>query len=469
MARKFFAAQFVRAAGWLTPRDRLEQRLRLELLGLFARNARPSAYATIPVAAALAAANLQWIAPAPTLAWFAAAVLSLLLIGVAAAHIRSRTYAPEEAGRLTLETALLMLPSMIVWPAMVPLVWVDGDPINSAYLFMFMCCSIVGVVAVYSAVLEVTILGVCLYLPILATHTVHGWHVLRWLGGPVQVVFGLIILNLARTFHTALRESFRQRLLNEDLIEQLGEARDRAERANRAKSVFLASMSHELRTPLNAIIGFSDTIRHGIFGPLSPAKYREYIEDIHASGNHLLSLINDVLDMAKIEAGKLELSAVELRVAEVAESALRLVEPQAAAAQVSLRMDVDGGLWLLADERAVTQILINLLSNAVKFSRPGGAVHLFAQIRPGGALALGVEDRGIGMSAEGLRLALTPFGQIENDMTVEGRGTGLGLPIVKALIEQHGAVFHIESAPTEGTRVWGEFPAGRVIARRAVA
>jgi PAS domain S-box-containing protein len=246
---------------------------------------------------------------------------------------------------------------------------------------------------------------------------------------------------------------------------ELAAAKSAAEEANRAKSKFLAAMSHELRTPLNAIIGFSDMIRQQTFGPISPPRYRGYIEDIHKSGEHLLSLINDVLDMAKIEAGKFELRREPLNLARVAQHALLFVEPQRQAAGVSLEAAIESGLWLTADERAIRQILTNLLSNAVKFTSPGGAIRVFGEALADGGLALGVEDTGIGMTEEGIATALKPFGQVQQDVSFDTRGTGLGLPIVKALIEAHGAVFRIESAPNQGTRVWGDFAAHDVSKR----
>jgi signal transduction histidine kinase len=246
-------------------------------------------------------------------------------------------------------------------------------------------------------------------------------------------------------------------------------ANGRAEAGNRAKSNFLANMSHDLRTPLNAIIGFTDLMRQQMLGPIGAPKYLEYVNDVHHSGEHLLSLINDILDLAKIEAGGREMKEVELDVKSLARQALIFVQPQARATQVTLTSDINVTDALRGDERAMVQVLTNLLSNAVKFSRPGDGVRIFARHSANGGLALGVKDEGCGMSVEGLKKAMERFGQAGPMETVEGRGSGLGLPIVKGLVEAHGGTFHLESQVGVGTRAWAEFPAARLIRKRQAA
>jgi signal transduction histidine kinase len=239
----------------------------------------------------------------------------------------------------------------------------------------------------------------------------------------------------------------------------LTNARLEAESASRAKSAFLATMSHELRTPLNSILGFSEIMIMEAFGPLGSPNYREYSRDIYDSGMHLLRVINDVLDLSKVEAGRHELNLSEIDVGEAVETALRFFRERSKKAGVALVATVEPRLQALrADERLVRQCILNLVSNAVKFTPSGGSVLVSARAESDGWIAINVADNGIGIAAADLPKVVSPFGQADNPYTRKHEGTGLGLPLVKSFVELHGGVFEIRSALGAGTTVTMRFP-----------
>ncbi|NEX95303.1 ATP-binding protein, partial [Caulobacter sp. 17J65-9] len=238
-------------------------------------------------------------------------------------------------------------------------------------------------------------------------------------------------------------------------------AKTKAEGANRAKSEFLANMSHELRTPLNAINGFSEIMVGEMYGPLGDRRYREYAQDIHNSGQHLLALINDILDMAKIEAGKMTLRFEAVSIEEVAEDAMRLVRNRAETAGLQLRLDLPSTLPdVEADYRAFKQVLLNLLSNAVKFTPRGGSVTLAAR-SAGGGVRVSVTDTGIGISREDLERLARPFEQVESQHAKTQQGSGLGLALTKSLVELHQGRLELESEPGRGTSAHVILPVNR--------
>jgi len=242
------------------------------------------------------------------------------------------------------------------------------------------------------------------------------------------------------------------------------QAKEQADFANRSKSEFLANMSHELRTPLNAIIGFAEIIKDQLFGPVGQSQYVEYARDIYDSGALLLSLINDILDMSKIEAGKRALAEGVLDVDHVIQSVFRLVVSRAKMGKLHLTVKVPKDLPALrGEERALKQVLTNLLTNAIKFTPEGGDVTLSVRMDDFNRMCIKVEDTGIGMAPEDIPVALAPFGQIESALSRKNQGTGLGLPLTKALVELHGGVLDLQSKPNSGTTVTIIFPADRVV------
>jgi PAS domain S-box-containing protein len=244
--------------------------------------------------------------------------------------------------------------------------------------------------------------------------------------------------------------------------QELISANVKLEQANLAKSEFLSRMSHELRTPLNAIIGFSETMLSEVFGPVGSDRYRDYINDIHYSGTHLLTLINDVLDVARIEQGELRLNEDIVDIGDILRTSIRLMEPLATRESIRLKADIDETLPTLhGDRRAVRQVIFNLLSNAVKFTDSGGTVTGRAYIDSMGDLCVVVEDTGIGIPADALATITEPFVQASSGERQQ-QGSGLGLTIVKALVEMHSGTLTIDSEEGRGTTVIAHFPASRV-------
>jgi len=246
---------------------------------------------------------------------------------------------------------------------------------------------------------------------------------------------------------------------------QMRVAMDEAKLASRAKSEFLANISHELRTPLNAINGFSQLMLSGTFGPLGDPRYRDYVKDINVSGEHLLTLINEILDLSRIEAGKRELTESGIDLGHLIASCLRIVGPRAEDKGIALENKTEGEtVCLWADETALKQILLNLIVNGVKFTPSGGRVTVSIEHAKDGVTVL-VRDNGIGIAAEDIEAVQKPFAQVDNALTREQEGTGLGLPLAKALTELHGGTLKLQSAPKEGTVVRVRLPMDRVIDR----
>lgn len=269
--------------------------------------------------------------------------------------------------------------------------------------------------------------------------------------------------NLVDAFNEMLTETEAHKV-------ELNAAREQAESANRMKSEFLAHMSHELRTPLNAILGFSDFMLSEPHGPLGDESYREYMNDIQNGGHHLLGVINDILDLSKVEAGAAELSEDLLDVRGLIKESVRLLRDRAEQAGIHVAIDAAPNLPdIYGDEQLLKRGLLNLLSNAIKFTPAGGRVTVRAGAEPGCEYLITVADTGIGIAPEDIDHVLTPFGQAENVLTRSHQGTGLGLPLVKSFVELHGGALEIQSTPGKGTEVTLRLPAGRVRPRPIIA
>lgn len=280
-------------------------------------------------------------------------------------------------------------------------------------------------------------------------------------GGLIPMFMTMGRLGDTGKFCAVLRDITHWKNVEEELVA----ARRAAEVASTQKSEFLAKISHEIRTPLNAIIGFSEVMMEERFGTIGNPRYRDYLRDIHMSGSHLMSLINDLLDLSKIEAGKLDLTFEAVALNETIQECVALMQPQANRERIIIRTSLSSGVPnVVADSRSLRQILLNLLSNAIKFTKTGGQVIVSTAIEDNGEVAIRVRDTGVGMSEKDIEMALKPFRQLATSARDRGDGTGLGLPLTKALVEANRASFAIDSAVNQGTLVKITFPTTRVLA-----
>jgi len=365
------------------------------------------------------------------------------------------------------------------WSSLGVWLWADGNK-NSNHIMieLLLAATFAAHAAITGACRTIARPALLLYLVVLTLVPLQGiftpqtftHSLVMAVGAPFYVGFVALISqrNLKRARAAALLVQERDTLMAELVMAKLesDRGREQAEAANRAKSQFLANMSHELRTPLNAILGFSEIIASRIFEK-DGERTVEYAGLIHSSGKHLLALINDILDLAKIEAGRWQLEEKELSLEAVAGDALQQLTWRAQNDRITLENGIDPGLEpVYADERSIKQILLNLLSNAVKFTPENGTVRVFAHRHADGGMLVGVSDTGIGIAAEDQVKVFDSFGQGKHDVAIADKGTGLGLTIVKGLAEAHGGSVHLESEVGIGTTVTLRLPAARVMARK---
>jgi two-component system, cell cycle sensor histidine kinase PleC len=343
-------------------------------------------------------------------------------------------------------------------------IWVTRDLTLHLTIAMVVAALGAGVTAMYTADRRANMAFIAASsLPVMVATLMAG-ETMDMIACLMVTILGVNMIVTGRTAHHHLIQTLMLRHEREELTQALIVEKTRTELASQAKSEFLATMSHELRTPLNAIIGFSQVMLAGLFGPIEPTRYHEYCGDIYSSANHLLSLINDILDNARIEAGKYELREEATDLSEIITSAARLLRGRAAEKHIAVSLALAPVPTILADERALRQIVLNLLSNAIKFTPDGGAVSLSTAYAESGTVVVEVHDTGIGIPSEDLSNVFEQFSRAGNAHLSAESGTGLGLPIVRGLMALHGGDLRIVSKPGVGTTVTLEFPAARILA-----
>src|SRR5215472_108109 len=444
------------------------ERLALDQLALALRNLKPHAYLMPLFALAICAIDAQWIPVSLLVAWYLVFVLSLVPLAIVLYGFFSRERSVAETGQWSTLAAGAYALATLVWTSQAVFLWAPGNDLNHLLMVLFLAGYLSGqspFVAPSKALLASLFLtdGVALVLaPLKAGGFVYG--AISF----ITFFYSAYTLYMAREMYLSAKNALLLKHDKSALIVALGSAkiesdraRYRAEAASRSKSQFLANMSHELRTPLNAILGLSEIIASGTFAR-EPSKHVEYAELIHKSGHHLLGLINDILDLAKIEAGAFTLRKSDVDIARLIDDETNLMMPKAAVGRIVLEVRVsDATPFVFADERALKQVLLNLLSNALKFTPEDGRVMVFAQVAAGAALCFGVEDSGVGIAPEDQTRVFEQFGQARHDVVTADKGTGLGLAIVKGLIEAHGGRVTLESAIGQGTRVTVYMPNDR--------
>ena len=452
--------------GWL-----LEAQLRL-----YRSSTRYSTILIVVGGFVVALVFAPWVSLERRFGWFALLTVVGVGLEIMARHLdgvglRTRAHVRRRAWLHLFDSGLLVF----CWCLMAVALWAPGNVVNHMLLLSILCCSLAGSVSTISihpasgaAVFGLHAFFIIVPAALAADNTDHMFAALA-------AVFVIIMATQIVATHMHLTKLLRLEHERGGIVDDLHRAkaesdreRMRATSASRAKSQFLSHMNHELRTPMNAILGFSEMIKSKAFGA-NIDKYSEYAGIIHESGEHLLGLINDMIDLSKIEGGKLYLREAEFSLADLAAEEFARNEAKAEDGKLSFIKLIEPGIPpIRADERGIRQIVANLVSNAIKYTAPGGCVTLFARSEPDGRIAFGVEDTGIGIAPEDQLGIFERFGRGRHDVTTADRGTGLGLAIVKGFTDAHDGEVALESELGAGTRVTVTLPKDRVMPRYAM-
>jgi len=458
----------------VAPADMTEAHLVEVQLGLARQGSWSTKYALPAGAVVIALALSAWVPLWRLILWPASVLAGVVIFEIVAQRLEAEgDRSPHGIARRARVVAGISFLQSISWSSMVIVLWPgEAGTAGQTLLFLVMACTLAGWTSMGAIHFANGAGSMAVYVVTLIALPFFGHSPLAIFLSALSAAYGFMMAALFAANYEMRERMLRLAFERERLVVQLKSAKDdsdrareRAEEASRAKSAFLANMSHELRTPLNAILGFSEIIQTRAAGPIE--RYTEYGGYIHGSGQHLLALINDILDLAKIEAGRLPLHESEFEIGPAMENACVLMSAQARDGDVALAVEIDERFPALhADERAVKQILVNLTANAVKFTPPGGHVVLFARLDADGGPVFGVSDDGVGIAPEDHAEVFESFGQGRHDAVIADRGTGLGLPIVRGLAEALGGRVTLESAPNRGTRVSITLPKSRARPRR---
>jgi two-component system cell cycle sensor histidine kinase PleC len=445
-----------------------DDRLAFEQLRLALANLKPNCWLMPVMSAIVCAMFARWVALPVLLTWFAVVTLGGAPLGIVAfgfpTHLHRRLTTHQRVAAATISYFVFT----ICWSSFGLFFWRAGDDLNHMLIMLILACTLAGNSALVGACRPLTLNGYAVYgLGLVALPLREGGVIYDGLA-ILAFLYVCYLAYMSRQIFATARDMLLLRDDKSDLIEALAKskmdsdaARMRAEAASRAKSEFLANMSHELRTPLNAIIGFAEIIHGNVLGS-NPERHIEYSKLIGQSGHHLLELINDILDLAKIEAGGFELRETNVDLTRLIDDCVEMMRPKLQDGTIDLSTEVAADLpVVIGDERALRQVLLNLLSNAVKFTPAGGGITVFGQATDAGDIAFGVHDTGLGISVEDQDRVFQSFGQGRHDVVTADKGTGLGLPIVKGLAEAHGGSVELASWPGRGTRVTIILPAAR--------